>query len=164
MITINNNIRIKSFILACPQRLDLRGNGNPLRCFLGKQMRRIFKDRQSFTNSYPWLTPPHSVPALEVLNERWIFKNFCPRRLSSRVFRFSVRLCILRLLRSVLPVKDVCHCLDAIKQKGEVRKQMTNLLKAFASTSPNLFRSSIFGFNCLPLSKKEYTLNFNLVK
>lgn len=77
-------------------------------------MKEIFKDRQNFTNSYPRLTPPHSVPALGVLNERWILENFCPRRLSSRVFRFSVRLCIPRLLRSVLPAKGVCRCLDAI--------------------------------------------------
>ena len=59
--------------------------------------------------------------------------------------------------------RSICRCLMTIKEKGEVRKPTTNWLKAFASTSPNLYWSSIFGFIFFP-SKRSINYNLTFVK
>lgn len=56
-----------------------------------------------------------------------------------------------------LSVAPISKFLLLVKEKGEVRNPTTNWIKAFASTSPNLFLWSIFGFI---FSIIKYTYNF----
>lgn len=140
-----------------PRVIDSRGDSNPLAVLLLKQNGKNIKNkgRQSFTNSYPRLTPPHSVPALGVLIERWILRTSCHGIMSSRVLWFSVRLCIPRLLRSVLPVKGICRCVDALDKKRAIFFKTALIRRAFRlkgqegcmkplPTSPNFTELNLF--------------------